>query len=105
MCRRFDSHLEVGYCFENWKREENKKLLAEAKKQESEDKSGKYIFRVRGPPWSRRIVKLEKKDANQNEPINPTQPGRVNQDPTQPMQPDPNVETVPEATGGVPKNL
>ena len=41
---------------------ENKKLLtADAKKQEEADTEGKFRYRVRGPPWDLKIVKLPKK--------------------------------------------
>ncbi len=39
-------------------REAEKKLYLEAK--ELKEKSGEYTFKVRGPPWARRIVKLKK---------------------------------------------
>ncbi len=43
-------------------REDEKKLREEAKKMESEDTSGEYDYRIRGPPWARRIAKMKKKD-------------------------------------------
>lgn len=42
-------------------REQQKKLVVEAKRKEAED-GGKSRFRVRGPPWDMRIVKLEKRE-------------------------------------------
>ena len=39
-------------------REQCKKLVAEAKAQET---SGEFIFRVRGPPGAMKIVKLKKR--------------------------------------------
>lgn len=39
-------------------REEGKKLLEEARAKESRD-LGKCIYRVRGPPWARKIVKIK----------------------------------------------
>ena len=41
-------------------REQNKILRDEDKKLEEEDKTGKYLYRVVGPPWDRRVTKLEK---------------------------------------------
>jgi hypothetical protein len=40
-------------------REEIKAMVEEAKKKE-ESSSGKFIFRVRGPPWNRYIKKMIK---------------------------------------------
>ena len=37
-----------------------KKLFEEAKIQEATDQSGEYIYRVRGPPWERKIRKIKK---------------------------------------------
>ena len=41
-------------------REESKKLYEEAKRQEAADKLGEYLYRVRGPPWERKIRKIRK---------------------------------------------
>lgn len=42
-------------------RRTEKKLRDEAKEKE-ERSSGEFVFRVRGPPWARRVVKIAKKD-------------------------------------------
>ena len=42
------------------KREEEEELLNEAKREE-ERSSGEWVFRVRGPPWARRVMKLKPK--------------------------------------------
>ena len=42
------------------KREESKKLYEEAKRQEAAERSGEYLYRVRGPPWERKIRKIRK---------------------------------------------
>jgi len=42
-------------------REECKGLVATAKVQESQDTSGEFIYRVRGPPGEMRVVKLPKR--------------------------------------------
>ncbi len=42
-------------------REENRKLVIEAKKLTEED-DGDFIFKVRGPPWDRRIVRLKRNE-------------------------------------------
>ena len=44
-------------------RENEKKLWIEAKKLQEKEESGEYIYRVRGPPWARKVVKM-KKDQN-----------------------------------------
>jgi protein-tyrosine-phosphatase len=41
-------------------REQNKKMVTEAKKRTSEDKSGEYVYRVVGPPWARKIKQVAK---------------------------------------------
>lgn len=41
-------------------REENRRLVEEAKKKSQEDTSGHWIYKVRGPPWHRRVVRLKK---------------------------------------------
>ena len=41
-------------------REQNKKLLTEAKKLQDEDQ-GNWTYKVRGPPWDLKIVKLRTK--------------------------------------------
>jgi hypothetical protein len=43
-------------------REKEKELWQEAKKQQLNDKSGDFIYKVRGPPWARRVTKLKKPD-------------------------------------------
>ena len=41
-------------------RAEDKKLVAEAKTMQENDPSGDWKFKVRGPPWNRKIVRLSK---------------------------------------------
>ena len=44
-------------------REKEKQLWHEAKKQQQlKDKSGDFIYKVRGPPRARRVTKLKKPD-------------------------------------------
>ena len=44
-------------------REKEKQLWHEAKKQQQlKDKSGDFIYKVRGSPWARRVTKLKKPD-------------------------------------------
>ena len=78
LLRRFH-HIRENDKFKNIKiyhdktkqeREESKKLYEEAKRQEAADKSGEYLYRVRGPPWERKIRKKEK-------PVKTTHPPRV----------------------------
>lgn len=42
-------------------REQCRQLVEEAKKKQSEDQSGEYIYRVRGPPGQMKILKLKKR--------------------------------------------
>ena len=42
----------------------NRELYLEAKRQEEADSSGEWIYRVRGPPWGRKVVKLRKAHEN-----------------------------------------
>ena len=42
-------------------KDELKQLVEQAKEKEKEDKSGEYMYRVRGPPWSWFIKKISKK--------------------------------------------
>lgn len=42
-------------------RDQCKQLVAEAKTRESQDESGEFIFRVRGPPGNMKIVRLRKR--------------------------------------------
>ena len=42
-------------------REQNRKLVAEAKNKTKEDPTGNWVFRVKGLPGMRRIVRIEKK--------------------------------------------
>ena len=43
-------------------REETKTMQAEAKRKE-EKSAGKFIYRVRGPPWNRYIKRMSKNDS------------------------------------------
>jgi len=43
-------------------REECKRLVAEAKKKQSEDQSGEFMYRVRGTPGNLRIDKIRKRN-------------------------------------------
>ena len=42
-------------------REQCKQLVAEAKQCESEESMGEYIYRVRGPPRSMKVIRLRKR--------------------------------------------
>ena len=52
--------LIVSYDMTVSERSECKKLVAEAKIQESNDHSGEWIYRVRGLPGQMRIIKLRR---------------------------------------------
>ena len=64
LLRRFH-HIRENDKFKNIKiyhdkTKQSKKLYEEAKMQEAADKSGEYLYRVRGPPWERKIRKIRK---------------------------------------------
>ena len=42
-------------------KEELKQMVEQAKEKENEDQSGEFMYRVRGPPWSRFIKKIPKR--------------------------------------------
>ena len=50
--------LSVKHDMSKSEREANKEKVAEAKKLNDEEKSGKYKYIVRGPAWERRIIKI-----------------------------------------------
>ena len=61
--RRVEKFKEVviSHDLTKQEREECKRLVADAKDQESKDTSGEFIYRVRGPPGEMRVVKLPKR--------------------------------------------
>ncbi len=54
--------ISVQHDLTKKQRKEEKEMRAEAKKMESEDESGEWNYRIRGPPWARRIAKMKKKE-------------------------------------------
>ncbi len=54
--------ISVQHDLTRKQREEEKKMREQAKKMESEDESGEYNYRIRGPPWAREIRKMKKKE-------------------------------------------
>ncbi|CAC5382826.1 unnamed protein product [Mytilus coruscus] len=44
-------------------REQEKRFWDQARRQTEEEVSGDYHFKVRGPPWARKVVKLKKLDS------------------------------------------
>ena len=53
------SSVQIRNDLTKCERERERKLYEDAKKKES-DEAEEYIYRVRGPPWSRKIVRLPK---------------------------------------------
>ena len=53
-------NIKIDHDKTKQEREESKKLFEEAKRQEAADQSGEYIYRIRGPPWERKIRKIRK---------------------------------------------
>lgn len=43
-------------------REQEKKLWEEAKQKRDQNTSGEFTYKVRGPPWARKVVKLKKEN-------------------------------------------
>ena len=62
--------ISINHDMTKLEREQNKKLVAEAKDMASNDKSGLWYYRVRGPPWERKIVQVPR----QQEPRRGTPP-------------------------------
>ena len=54
--------LSVDHDMTPKEREETKTMQAEAKTKE-EKSAGKFIYRVRGPPWNRYIKRMSKNDS------------------------------------------
>ena len=53
-------NIKIDHDKTKQEREVSKKLFEEAKRLEAADQSGEYIYRVRGPPWERKIRKIRK---------------------------------------------
>ena len=43
-------------------KKELKELIVEANEKEQQDETGRFMYRVRGPPWMWRIKKIPKKN-------------------------------------------
>ena len=53
------SQLGISHDMSKQERENNKKLLNEAKRL-SDEEQGNWVYKVRGPPWNLKIVKIKK---------------------------------------------
>ena len=53
-------HISLTYDMTPKEREQQKKLVGEAKKKQQSE-GGRWIYKVRGPPWAMRIIKIEGK--------------------------------------------
>ncbi len=51
--------LSIVHDMSKEEREANSKLVKEARKLKSEDVSGEWDYKVRGPPWARKVVKMK----------------------------------------------
>ena len=58
---RGERNITFNHDYTPMEREENKKLTEEAKELSKKDKTG-AIYRVRGPPWDRKIIKVVTKE-------------------------------------------
>ena len=56
--------ISVQHDLTKKQRDEEKEIRERAKKMEADDESGEFNYRVRGPPWARRIVKMKKRENN-----------------------------------------
>ena len=54
--------ISVQHDLTKKQREDEKEMRECAKKMEAEDESGEFNYRIRGPPWARRIVKMKKRE-------------------------------------------
>ncbi len=64
------NHISLTYDMTPKEREQQKKLVAEAKnRQESE--GGRWLYKVRGPPWAMKIIKKEGKKPAEKETETP----------------------------------
>lgn len=105
-------HLSFSNDMTKLEREENRRLVEEAKKMENDDASGLWSYKVRGPPWSRKITKLPKNAHVQPDPAHqtptiPKAPVAMEQPIDAPMAtPDqlPQQDNQGGATGGAAKN-
>ena len=52
-------HISVQHDMTQTQRAELKELLDEAKAKERESGGGGMVFRVRGPPWARKIISFK----------------------------------------------
>ena len=55
-------HLSFRHDYTPLERENNKKLSEKAREMNEQETSGKHVYRVRGPPWDRKIRKFSKSD-------------------------------------------
>ena len=71
------NELSFAYDLTKLEREQQKKLLTEAKKRDQEE-GGKWKHRVRGPPWDLKIVRKEvaKAQTQQQNPIDGIEEGK-----------------------------
>ena len=59
-------HISIAYDMTPQEREQLKKMREEAK-QKQESEGGRWLYKVRGPPWAMKIVKTEKKEEKKEE--------------------------------------
>ena len=55
------AQVVISHDMTKQEREQCKQLVAEAKQRESEELTGEYIFRVRGPPGNMKVIRLRKR--------------------------------------------
>ena len=57
------ANISVTHDMTKTERDQNRAKISEAKKKTEDDKSGKYMYIVRGPPWARKVVRIQKEEA------------------------------------------
>ena len=59
-----DKHFDVRINHDMTKaeRENSKKLYMEAKRRQDSDASGNWIFKIRGPPWDLKIIRVKRRE-------------------------------------------
>ena len=55
-----DSNISMNHDMTKTEREETKHLVDKAREINKQDRMGEWFYKVRGPPWERKILKIRK---------------------------------------------
>ena len=70
--------ISIAHDMTKMERAQNSKVLAEAKKLAEEDTTGQWMYKVRGPPGGKKVVRVKKTDLQElKEEVPPGQGGRL----------------------------